>query len=92
MENKAEDLMVDLLCDPTLKREFIIDPKKVLREKGFKVEDNVEYKVVEDTKSIRYITIPYVKEGMLPQNETLEKRKSKSFWTCPFGIGGCPFG
>ncbi len=85
MENKPDDLMVDLLCDPALKREFVSNPKKVLREKGFKVEDNVEYKVVEDTASIRYIIIPYVKEGMLPENVTLEKRKSKFLPGCALG-------
>ena len=79
METKADNLMIDILCDPDLKREFISNPKRVLKEKGLEVEDNIEYRVVEDTKDIRYIIIPYVEEGISSKNEPLEKRSSKFF-------------
>lgn len=81
-----EDIILEVLSEVDLKRKFINDPKSVLKERGFWVEDEIEYKVVEETKNIRYIIIPYLNDSISP-SETLEKRRSKSIIiNCPFGI------
>jgi hypothetical protein len=90
MGDMENDLIIELMGNPELKREFISDPKRVLKEKGFKVEGDVEYRVIEDTKNIRHITIPYLEKGIPPKNEPLEKRKSKTI-VGPSTIG-CTFG
>lgn len=90
MASDERDLAIELLSDPELKRKFISDPKGVLKDMGFQVEDDVEYKVVEDTKSIRYLTIPYIEESKASATEMLEKRRSKSFMPGPLGPK-CPF-
>jgi hypothetical protein len=86
------DLVIELFSNPDLMREFISNPKKVLKEKGFQVEDDVEYRVVEDTKNIRHIAIPYLEMGTMPENKALEKRKSKVVIGPGFGPTGCTFG
>jgi hypothetical protein len=78
MAAEGKDLVVELLSNPELKHEFINDPNSVLKGMGFDVEDGVEYRVLEDTKNIRHITIPYLEEGTLSINEELEKRRSKA--------------
>ena len=84
MAAEGKDLVVELLSNPELKHEFINDPKSVLKGMGLSVEDGVEYRVVEDTKNIRHITIPYLEEGTELSYEALQNRRSKSF--CPLPI------
>jgi hypothetical protein len=45
-------------ADEAFKRRFIADPPAVMKEAGFDVPADIEFKVVENTDKINYIVLP----------------------------------
>lgn len=77
MESIQKRLLVEILSDENLKKEFLANPKKVLQERGIEIDENAEYRVLEDTKALKHIIIPFVNEADFENPEDLEKRFSK---------------
>ena len=48
-------------------------------ERGYKVSENVEFKVLEDTENLRHIVIPYLGMDVPATAEELEQRATK-YW------------
>ncbi len=57
------------LKDGAFKRRFMADPKGVLAEQGMLVSDEIELKVVEDTKKVAHIVLPLEASGELSDAE-----------------------
>lgn len=75
---KMSKLIVDLYVNPELKKDFLNDPKSILKKKGLSISDDVEIKVVEDTKKVKHIVLPYLEPGEKLSPEELETRLTKS--------------
>ena len=54
METVKSKFILELLSNQELKKDFLKDPKKVLKDKGFKLDENVNYKVLEDTPTTKH--------------------------------------
>ncbi len=57
------------LRDGAFKRRFMADPKGVLAEEGMLVSDEIDLKVVEDTKKVAHIVLPLEPSGELSDAE-----------------------
>lgn len=77
MESIQKRLLIEILSDQDLKKEFIYNPKKVLRDKGIEIDENAEFMVLEDTKNLKHLVIPFLNEADFDNVEELEKRFSK---------------
>jgi len=77
MESIQKKLLIEILSDQNLKKEFVNNPKKVLQDKGFEIDENAEFRVLEDTKSLKHLVIPFLNEADFENMEELEKRFSK---------------
>jgi hypothetical protein len=77
METISKNLLLELLSNKELKKDFLKDPKKVLKDKGIKVDESVNYKVVEDTPTTKHVVIPYLDPIDPDKLEDFEKRLSK---------------
>ena len=77
MESIKKRLLIEILSDQNLKKEFLSNPKKVLQERGFEIDENAEYRVLEDTKEIKHLIVPFISEADFENGEELEKRFSK---------------
>ncbi|MBV9444543.1 MAG: NHLP leader peptide family RiPP precursor [Streptosporangiaceae bacterium] len=52
--------------DETYRKRLLQEPKTVLAEElGTAIPDNVEVRVVEETRNIRYIAIPYKRDNFM---------------------------
>lgn len=58
IQRKHARIVAKAWNDPEFKRRLIKDPKKVLQEEGIDVPDHVEIRVVENTDTVFYLTIP----------------------------------
>jgi len=79
MHEDHKQLLIDLFADPQLMARFKEDPKAVLNERGYKVPDDVEIKVLEDTENLRHFVIPYLGMDVPATAEELEQRATK-YW------------
>ena len=77
MESINQKLLIEILTDQNLKKEFMTNPKKVMKDKGMEVDDECEYKVVEDTKMVKHLVIPWFDDITPDKPEEIEKRFSK---------------
>ncbi len=77
MESIEKKLLIEILSDQNLKKEFISNPKKVLQDKGFEIDENADYKVLEDTKNLKHLVVPFMSDADPEKGEELEKRFSK---------------
>jgi hypothetical protein len=77
MESNQKRLLVEVLSDQNLKKEFINNPKKVLKDRGFEIDENADFKVLEDTRNLKHVVIPFLNEADFENAEELEKRFSK---------------
>jgi hypothetical protein len=77
MESIQKRLLIEILSDQNLKKEFINNPKKVLRDKGYEIDENADFRVLEDTKNLKHLVIPFVSEADFENGEELERRFSK---------------
>ncbi len=60
-ETKTLELLSDINKDESLRKELIADPKAVFqRELGVEYDPGREIKVLEETKDVGYIVLPYV--------------------------------
>ena len=57
-ELKWELLVADCWADPALKKRLMDDPAKVLAERGIKLPQGIQAKVVEDSGSVTHLVIP----------------------------------
>ena len=58
-----DELLLDVYRDVELKRRFLNNPARVLRERGVEVPDGVELRVLEDSPTVRHIVIPHFHHG-----------------------------
>jgi len=77
MESIQKRLLIEILSDQNLKKEFINNPKKVLQDKGIEIDENAEFRVFEDTKNLKHLVIPFLSEADFENVEELERRFSK---------------
>jgi hypothetical protein len=77
MESIQKRLLIEILSDQNIKKEFINNPKKVLLDRGIEIDENAEFKVLEDTKNLKHLVIPFLSEADFENVEELEKRFSK---------------
>ena len=77
METAKSKFILELLSNQDMKKEFLKDPKKVLKDKGVKVDENVNYKVLEDTPTTKHVVIPFLDSVNPEKLENFEKRFSK---------------
>ena len=73
-------LFMELYANPELKQRFLKAPTDVLKEKAFNIPDDVEIRVVEDTKNTKHIVLPYLDPDEELTPEVLEARFTKYFW------------
>ncbi len=77
METAKGKFILELLSNQDMKKDFLKDPKKVLKDKGFKVDENVNYKVLEDTPTTKHVVIPFIDSANPEKLEDFERRFSK---------------
>jgi len=46
------------LSDPEFEKRLLADPGQVLKEEGWQIAEGIEIRVVQNTKKIRYLTLP----------------------------------
>ena len=61
--NAFADLFAACWKDDALKARFMSDPKAVLAERGIKMPDNIDVKVVENADNTVHITLPMAPDG-----------------------------
>ncbi|MCK4359903.1 MAG: nitrile hydratase subunit alpha [Candidatus Cloacimonetes bacterium] len=76
-KKKLSQLIMELFANPELKQRFLKDPANVLKEKSFDIPGDTEIRVVEDTKTVKHIVLPYIEPGEKLIPEELEARISK---------------
>ena len=77
------------LYDKDFRRELMENPKEVVLELGLKLENDVEIKVVENTKNNYYIAIPLVtKDIAITELENLDAAGSFSSVGSFGSVGG----
>ena len=81
MDNKKlSQLMMELYTNPELKEEFFANPKKVLAQKNIEFPNDLEIKVLEQTKTKKYIVLPHLNDDSDTFTEDLEKKINKAGW------------
>ena len=56
--SRWSQLIADVWDDTVLRKRLLADPKSVLKERGIDTQDGVELKVLENSPSCTYLTIP----------------------------------
>ncbi len=77
--------------DQGFKRRLLSDPRAVLAEHGFDVPEGTEIRVLEDTPTVRHLTLPPCPEGDLVDEELVGTAVADSYsGYCGFsGYCGC---
>jgi hypothetical protein len=82
--------------DEEFKKRFMLDPRGVLAEHGTELDGGVEFKVVEDTSTMRHIILPPAPTGDLVEEDFIEKDlawcASGPCGRCGCGCGPCRCG
>lgn len=69
MEKKSDyilyiELVTKCWDDDALYERFLTEPKQVMQEAGINVEEDVEYRVVEEQRGVKYVVLPFDTEGV----------------------------
>ncbi len=76
-KKKMSELIMELYANPELKQDLLNDPKSVLKDKGFSIPEDTEIRVVEDTKTVKHVVLPYLEPSEKLTPEELETRLTK---------------
>lgn len=74
-------LIAHAWSDPEFRRRLIAEPHVVLREHGIQTRDDVTYKVIEDTATVRHLVIPHSRGATLSEAD-LKKSPIAANFTC----------
>jgi len=78
-KNEMSKLIMELFANPELKQRIMREPVNVLKEMDIDAPEDTEIKVVEDTKTVKHIILPYLEPDEKLTPEELEARLSKTF-------------
>ena len=69
------DLIVESMFDMEFKRQLLVSPAETLKERGYQIDENIQYFVHENTELTSHVLLPYNKwSGMGLSLEQLQYR------------------
>jgi|GEM_PF-1800730 hypothetical protein len=85
-DRRWEMLFEDLWDDPDLKQRLLTDANAVLKERGIRIPEGIEIRIVENNENVEHLVLPCAP----PRDELSEEQlEAVAGGACPSASGGC---